>query len=446
MIVREWSIGWLLGCLVLLLAACGRGGPRLEEGSTAAIPPDRVPIILLPGVSREVARELKGGSLVPFSALALRTDAEALAHLGDPRFPAAGGQPAEVSGELDRALRGTDVRGLQPLINHLIQHEGYLRGDPEQPRDKDYPENPEGIRTDRRRQGSLFVVYYDWRRDLAESACVLAQRVARIRMLTGTPRVYLVGHSLGGVVARYYLRYGGRDAVGDRDCPLGNGEIRTAINAPGGDGTARLVALGAPHQGTAQAFRALIQDFNLFGVVSLGLRRAVFTMPLAWELLPFADPDGRVPLLVDQNGEERVSLYDARTWIGREWLVGDATDPGRRRFVETMLARAATLHRRMAERNPAEEAVPRLVVGAGCRPTPARAIVADGKLEFLSRTQSDNPFFARATVPGDGIVSLESALGVPPAPTLTPMTVCSAHSAYVDDPSMTSRIAQFLLH
>jgi hypothetical protein len=44
------------------------------------------------------------------------------------------------------------------------------------------------------------------------------------------------------------------------------------------------------------------------------------------------------------------------------------------------------------------------------------------------------------------VVSLESALGVPPAPTLTPMTVCSAHSAYVDDPSMTSRIAQFLLN
>ena len=157
MIVREWSKGWLLGCLVLLLAACGRTGPRPDEESSAAIPPDRVPIILLPGVSREVARELKGGSLVPFSALALRTDVEALAHLGDPRFPAAGGQPAEVSGDLDRALRGTDVRGLQPLINHLIQHEGYLRGDPEQPRDKDYPENPEGVRKDRRRQASLFV-------------------------------------------------------------------------------------------------------------------------------------------------------------------------------------------------------------------------------------------------------------------------------------------------
>jgi hypothetical protein len=111
-----------------------------------------------------------------------------------------------------------------------------------------------------------------------------------------------------------------------------------------------------------------------------------------------------------------------------------------------MLVRAATLHQRMVERNPAEGTVPRLIVGAGCRPTPARAIVADGKLEFLSRAQSDNPLFARATVPGDGVVSLESALGVPPAPTLTSMTVCSAHSAYVDDAGMTRRIEQFLLH
>jgi pimeloyl-ACP methyl ester carboxylesterase len=446
MIVREWFTGCLLGCLVLLLAACGQTGPRFEEVSQEATPPDRVPIILVPGVSREVARQLKGGSIIPFSALALRTDAEALAHLGDPRFPVDGGQPAAVPRELDRALRGTDVRGLQGLINHLIRYEGYLRGDPEQPHDKDYPENPESVRTDRKRLASLFVVYYDWRRDVAESACILAQRVARIRAQTGAPRVHLVGHSLGGVVARYYLRYGGRDAMRDRDCPLGDGEIRAAINTPGSGAVGRLVALGAPHKGSEQAFRALLQDFNLFGFVSLGLRRAVFTMPQVWELLPFAEVDGRVPLLVGQDGEERVSLYDARTWIERGWLVGDPTDPERRHFVEAMLARATTLHQRMAERNPAEETVPRLTVGAGCRPTPARAVMEDGKVEFLSRTQIDNPLFARVTVPGDGVVSLESALAIPSSPTLTPVTVCSAHTAYVDDSSVVDRIAQFLLH
>jgi len=42
------------------------------------------------------------------------------------------------------------------------------------------------------------------------------------------------------------------------------------------------------------------------------------------------------------------------------------------------------------------------------------------------------------------VVSLDSALGIPPSPTLTTMTVCTGHSAYVNEPSVTDRIAQVL--
>src|SRR5512136_3028670 len=119
-----------------LLAACGPAVSPVEEAAREVVGPDRVPIILVPGVSREVGAQLRGGSLVPFSALALRTDAEALAHLGDVRFPADGGRPLEIPTQLDSALRGTDVRGLQGLIDRLVREEGYLRGNPDDPRDK----------------------------------------------------------------------------------------------------------------------------------------------------------------------------------------------------------------------------------------------------------------------------------------------------------------------
>ncbi len=187
--------------VVGLLAGCG-GEPAGTEGGFWGPPaPDRVPIVFLPGVSREVARVLRGGALVPFSALALRTDAEAMDHLGDPRFPADGTSAKEFPARLDHELRRADVRGLQDLIDHLVRDEGYVRGDPDQLRDKDYPENPPDVRQDRTRLASLFVLYYDWRRDLPESACVVAERIARIRAATGAPRVLLVGHSLGGVLA-----------------------------------------------------------------------------------------------------------------------------------------------------------------------------------------------------------------------------------------------------
>jgi hypothetical protein len=102
------------------------------------------------------------------------------------------------------------------------------------------------------------------------------------------------------------------------------------------------------------------------------------------------------------------------------------------------------LHQRFGEWDAAEEVVPRLVVGSECRPTTVRALVENGKVEFLSRFQGDHPAFSRVTVPGDGVVSLESALGVPASPTLNPLTVCTGHAGYVDDASVTDRIVRFL--
>lgn len=73
--------------------------------------------------------------------------------------------------------------------------------------------------------------YYDWRRDPRDSAQALktfidAQTVAN-------ERIYLVGHSLGGLVARAYLEQEG-----------GNAKV------------ARYVSVGSPHEGTPVAYYA----------------------------------------------------------------------------------------------------------------------------------------------------------------------------------------------
>ncbi|HWU39567.1 MAG TPA: hypothetical protein VN203_18110 [Candidatus Acidoferrum sp.] len=436
-----------LSSLLVSLAGCGRG-PQ-EQATEGKLPPpgglDRSPIVLVPGISREVAGVLKGGRFTPFSRLALRTDADAIANLGDPRFPADSVPAMEAPGMLDRALRGTDVRGMQPLIDHLIQVKGYIRGNPDQPRDKNYPENPVSEREDRTAVASLFVVHYDWRRDLAENACVLADRIARIRAVTGAARVHLVAHSYGGVVSRYFLRYGGRDVIRDRDCPVPAKETAAAANTPGGQMIDRAVLLGAPFHGSVLALRALLEDFNLFGFISVGLREAVFTMPLAWELLPQAEQDGRVPLLTGVDGDGRVPLYAPRTWIDRRWLLDGTQDGSQIHFVEAMLARSLALQKHMAERNPAEEEVPRLVVGGDCRPTSVRAIATAKGVQFLGRDQSDHPLYSAATAPGDGVVTADSAISLPASPTLTVLTSCTGHSTYFQDPDLLIRVVQFLL-
>jgi hypothetical protein len=168
-------------------------------------------------------------------------------------------------------------------------------------------------------------------------------------------------------------------------------------------------------------------------------------MPLAWQLLPEAESDGRVPIFAGNNGDERIPLYALRTWVERGWILGGGENPDRLRFVEAMLARSLALQKRMAGRDPAEESVPRLVAAGECRPTPARALSTGSAVEFLARGQTEHPLFGRATAPGDGVVTSESATGLPASPTLTVLTVCTGHNAYLQDLDFLTRTVRFLL-
>lgn len=72
--------------------------------------------------------------------------------------------------------------------------------------------------------------YSPFTRDLRVTARHLARRVEELCTRTGQEQVDLVGHSLGGLVARYYIQRLGGDA-----------RVRT------------LVTLGTPHSGTSVA-------------------------------------------------------------------------------------------------------------------------------------------------------------------------------------------------
>ncbi len=110
-----------------------------------------------------------------------------------------------------------------------------------------------------------------------------------------------------------------------------------------------------------------------------------------------------------------------------------------------MLARAAALGRSLRDRNPAEDAVPRLAVGGDCQPTPVRALTEHGKLRFLTSRDVNDPLFDQVTEPGDGIVTAESAFGLPASSTLTTLTTCSRHNAYLLDADTRDRAVRFLL-
>ncbi len=84
----------------------------------------------------------------------------------------------------------------------------------------------------RRGFGAVFAVNYSlWTGDVRAAAHQLGRQVERVREAMGAERVHIVGHSLGGLIARYYVqRMGGAAAVHT------------------------LVTLGSPHAGTMTAY------------------------------------------------------------------------------------------------------------------------------------------------------------------------------------------------
>lgn len=84
--------------------------------------------------------------------------------------------------------------------------------------------------------GTLVIAAYDWRKDNAVSAGVLAEHIDRAVVRHGAGvAVSLVAHSMGGLVSRYYLESGG------------------FRQRPGFARVARLITLGTPHLGAALA-------------------------------------------------------------------------------------------------------------------------------------------------------------------------------------------------
>jgi pimeloyl-ACP methyl ester carboxylesterase len=123
---------------------------------------------------------------------------------------------------------------------------------------------------------------YDWRQDVRDSARGLAEAVDSWRV---KEPITLIAHSLGCLVARYYVdRLGGDRRVG------------------------RLILMGGPHLGTPGAVAGLVLGPRLlpFGLMGDRLRAVAATFPSAYQIVPTyrcaLDRDGRpIDLLADDS-------------------------------------------------------------------------------------------------------------------------------------------------
>jgi pimeloyl-ACP methyl ester carboxylesterase len=241
---------------------------------------------------------------------------------------------------------------------------------------------------------TLFIFDYDWRLSVFDNAKLFADFVDET--LPGTDAIDIVGHSMGGLIARTY-----------------------AIDEGGAARIARLVSAGTPWRGSVQVFELLQDGLGLANSLVGGLdgvRRTIISFPSTFELMPHYEGC----CAGDERGTTEFEATNVDAWTTLNWA-GIEKD-GLPDLAEVE-ARQSRLQKIIAEPLPAniEEA---LVIGVDQR-TPQQYDLhsGDGEARLDVRTSWE----------GDGTVVRDSAV-LPERATYP--TSFATHDAILNDESV----------
>jgi len=459
----------LLLLVLLLLTACGsiHTPPDLSllyNDLAQREDPYRNPIIVIPGLMGSKLMNQETGDLVwgafgpaqvnPNTATGARQLAlpmqkgKRLDELSDRVAP---------SGALDRVV--LNVMGFPLELNayynilRTLGVGGY--------RDKDWDEK--GVVDYGEAHYTCFQFAYDWRRDIVESAKELDRLIQeksryvqeetqkRFGIQLDHVKFDIVAHSMGGLVARYYLRYGTADLPADGSLP----ELTWA----GAKHVDHLVMIGTPNGGSTTTLLHLIEGdrpailFPHYPAAVLG------TLPSIYQLLP----RNRHQPLLDENKNPVADLFDPALWQKNHWglaateqeevlamLLPDVADPAERK-------RIALDHQKKALER-ARQFTQALDVPA--RPPPdLRLLLIAGDAEETAQTlqwDGEGKLAVIKTGPGDGTVLRSSALLderqgdrskrlVSPIHWANVLFLFSDHLGLTRDPTFTDNVLYFLL-
>lgn len=174
---------------------------------------------------------------------------------------------------------------------------------------------------------TCFQFGYDWRRDnvynaqkfhqflLETRAYVRNELKERYGVEDADVKFDVVAHSMGGLLARYYLRYG--------DAPLPTDGSLPELTWEGADLVDRLILVGPPNAGAVEAVTNLVGGVRFSRLTPNYPPALIGTMPATYQLMPRL----RHGLVQDSSGQA-LNLYDIETWKRFEWGLADpAEDP-----------------------------------------------------------------------------------------------------------------------
>ena len=295
---------------------------------------------------------------------------------------------------------GKDYYGA--IMQTLEQVGGYARG---VPGEKQEPS---------KRHYYLFV--YDWREDNVQTVRKLDALIEQIRKDYESPdlKVDIVAHSMGGLITRYYLRYGPEDVLNDNNF-LVNGHGFQRIN--------KVILLGTPNLGSVSALLEVLQGLKV------GLNRipshVMLTWPSTYQLFPH--PIRRSMITLDGKTLDR-DIFDIEIWRRFEWSIfnpkirqsiidekGAAYYNLLVNYFNKQIERGRRFVWSLSVATP-ESPVRHIVFGGDCELTPARLLVEEVNGESMVRLFPDEIEKPIADVdynllmlePGDGRVTKPS--------------------------------------
>jgi pimeloyl-ACP methyl ester carboxylesterase len=412
--------------LSLVATGCisARRTPNLEKiFAQARASTGKRPVVVIPGILGSELINSKTGEKVWPSAF--RTKQEGLPispNLEANRDDLVPGKIVETA-KLAKLL--PEVYVYRDLLEALRRYAGYREGDWENP----------GVDGDK---DTFYVFAYDWRRDNVTNARDLARRLQRLKdkLQRQDLKFNVVAHSMGGLIARYAAMYG------DADLPAGEDAIHPTWL--GASHIAKIVMIGVPNEGSADAFSTLVEGYS----VTEGLRRRVPLLnkltaedaartPSVFQLLPHAD----VVRFLDENLKPlEIDLYDVEVWKRYGWSAIHTPDFRRLfespngtngevdildAYLEATLQRARRFHQALdaADNKPAPVVL--LAIGGDCEETlNAPVLLHDEKRnrwltltrprefrtsagEKISKKQATDAMY----IPGDGRVTRASMMG-----------------------------------
>jgi hypothetical protein len=266
---------------------------------------------------------------------------------------------------------------------------------------------------------TCFQFDYDWRRDNAENARRLGEFIAekkayitaelmrRHGKLQRPVKFDVIAHSMGGLLLRYYLRYGVQPLPADGSLPpltwAGTADVEKAV----------LVA--TPNAGSVEAFRELVEGAHFSFLLPDYPPAVLGTMPSLYELLPRTrhralvsadDPEGLAIDLLDLEEWERHGwglVSPAQDPVLRQLLPEAATQEERRRIaldhLRKVLARARQFHAALDVPATTPPGLTLHLFAGDAVATPA-----------VLETDRGGAIRVRSTAPGDGTVLRTSAL------------------------------------